>query len=417
MNHLPRPAIVVFVLLGLTACGNPSQPELGSAGEDRPEQTDEGPHGGRLLRDGDFQVEITIFEKGVAPEFRVYAYQEGMPVDPAEIMLTVELSRLGGRVERFSFEPRHDYLLGSGAVREPHSFDVTVGAEYRGQRHDWSYAAYEGRTRIAPEVATTAGVVTAVAGPRVLRQRLSLYGTIQPDQERVRHVTARFPGVIRAVNVRTGDRVPTGATLATVESNESLQVYAVKAPIRGVITQRSANPGEVAGDAALFVLADFSSVWAEFNVFPRDRAQLAPGQNVVVVATDGKTRGEGSVRYVSPAGGTGGSAPAQTLSIRVALDNHDDRWTPGLFVTGAVTVAESAVPLAVPLPALQTFRDWRVVFVNFGDIYEARPLELGRDDSDYVEVLSGLAAGERYVVANSYLIKADIEKSGASHDH
>jgi cobalt-zinc-cadmium efflux system membrane fusion protein len=67
--------------------------------------------------------------------------------------------------------------------------------------------------------------------------------------------------------------------------------------------------------------------------------------------------------------------------------------------------------------ALQTFRDWEVAFVNVGDVYEFRPLELGRSDAERVEVLGGLQAGDRYVSTNSYLIKADIEKSGASHDH
>jgi membrane fusion protein, heavy metal efflux system len=51
------------------------------------------------------------------------------------------------------------------------------------------------------------------------------------------------------------------------------------------------------------------------------------------------------------------------------------------------------------------------------DTYEIRPLELGRSDGNLTEVLGGLQAGDRYVVENSYLIKADIEKSGASHDH
>ena len=58
-----------------------------------------------------------------------------------------------------------------------------------------------------------------------------------------------------------------------------------------------------------------------------------------------------------------------------------------------------------------------MVFVNVGDAYEARPLELGRRDGQWVEVVSGLSPGERYVTRNSYVIKADIGKAGASHDH
>jgi membrane fusion protein, heavy metal efflux system len=73
--------------------------------------------------------------------------------------------------------------------------------------------------------------------------------------------------------------------------------------------------------------------------------------------------------------------------------------------------------LAVDNRALQDFRDWQVVFIKIGDTYEIRPLELGRTDGSFTEVLGGLNPDDTYVVGNSYLIKADLEKSGASHDH
>ena len=58
-----------------------------------------------------------------------------------------------------------------------------------------------------------------------------------------------------------------------------------------------------------------------------------------------------------------------------------------------------------------------LVFIRIGDTYEVRPVELGRRDGTQVEVLSGLNPGDLVVVEQSYLVKADIEKSGASHDH
>jgi cobalt-zinc-cadmium efflux system membrane fusion protein len=73
--------------------------------------------------------------------------------------------------------------------------------------------------------------------------------------------------------------------------------------------------------------------------------------------------------------------------------------------------------LAVKNAGLQAFRDFTVVFAQVGDTYEVRMLELGRTDGTFSEVLGGLDAGERYVAANSFLIKADAMKSGASHDH
>ena len=80
-------------------------------------------------------------------------------------------------------------------------------------------------------------------------------------------------------------------------------------------------------------------------------------------------------------------------------------------------VARYEVPLAVKRQALQGFRDFTVVYAKVGDQYEVRMLELGREAGDWIEVLGGLKLGTEYVTENSYIIKADIEKSGASHDH
>ena len=82
-----------------------------------------------------------------------------------------------------------------------------------------------------------------------------------------------------------------------------------------------------------------------------------------------------------------------------------------------MSLSETPVPIAVPTSALQRFRELDVVFAKVGDVYEVRMVTLGRRDAENVEVLGGLAPGTEYVVDNSYLVKADIEKAGASHDH
>lgn len=80
-------------------------------------------------------------------------------------------------------------------------------------------------------------------------------------------------------------------------------------------------------------------------------------------------------------------------------------------------IGTADVPVAIRADSVQRLRDGSVAFENVGDIYEARPVELGRSDGEWVEVTAGLASGARYVAQNSFLVKADIEKSGASHDH
>jgi membrane fusion protein, heavy metal efflux system len=416
MRITMKTLLLAFSLLLLAACGGGAHTESKHSSEHGAALAVEpvkGPHRGRLLTDGDFSVEVAIFETGVPPEFHVYVTDAGQPVSLATVTLTIDLKRLGGDLSRFTFAPENDYLKSNISVHEPHSFDVKVTAQYAGKQHIWAYNSYEGRTTIAADMAAAAEIKTAVAGPGVLRETLALYGTIQPNAERMRSVVARFPGPIRTVAKQIGDTVKAGDTLATIESNESLQVYTVTAPIAGVIAQRHANPGEAAGNEPLFVIADFSSVWADLTLFARDRARLQVGQRVTIAVAEGEPHSEGTVAFVVPAGTAGN----QSLIARVQLNNKQSQWTPGLFVTGAVTVSETQAPLVVLNSALQTFRDFTVVFAKVGDTYEVRMLELGASDGELTEVLGGLEPGTVYVTDNSYLIKADIEKSGASHDH
>jgi cobalt-zinc-cadmium efflux system membrane fusion protein len=107
----------------------------------------------------------------------------------------------------------------------------------------------------------------------------------------------------------------------------------------------------------------------------------------------------------------------QAVTARVVMDNSSGGLLPGMYVSAEIEVAEYEVPLAVKRTGLQAFRDFTVVYAQIDDVYEVRMLELGRRDAEWVEVLGGLEPGTQYVAVNSYLVKADIEKSGASHDH
>jgi cobalt-zinc-cadmium efflux system membrane fusion protein len=404
--------MTIALLVTLSACSS-EEAHQSADGHAATTEFVRGPHGGRLLTNGEFSLEVVIFEDGVPPQFRLYARQGERPLPPTDVQASITLTRFGGQVDVHRFEPGEDHLHSAMEVHEPHSFDVQVQARHAGRDYQWRYESYEGRTRIATVAATDAGVGTVIAGGGILREQLHLYGVIAAHPERLRRVTARFPGLVRNVRVQAGDRVRAGDPLANVESNESLQVYAVSAPITGVITSRMANPGETAGDQPLFEIADYSVMRAELTVFPRDFARLRPGQPVRVRATDGDLAATARIDSLATQRGM----TEQSLLARVSLPNADGRWTPGLFITASVAVAETPVSLAVPRAALQTFRDWDVVYLNDGDVYQAQPVRLGRSDDDTVEILDGIRPGQRIVIANSYLIKADIEKAGASHDH
>lgn len=373
-----------------------------------------GPHRGRMLRDGDLAIEMTIFEDGVPPEFRVYAYQNDKPIAPSDVNLSVELTRLGPKVDSFTFTPREDYLVGSGVVKEPHSFAVKVTATRAGKTSSWSYESFEGRTTIEAAQAEAAGVAVEPAGPAAIDEFVVLTGRVELQPEGRAEVRAWYPGRIITMTRSIGERVTKGETLATVTSSESLQTYAIPAPISGVVMERSATVGDVAGQNPLYVIADPRKLHAEFFIYPRDAERLRAGQSVTVKNVGGDHTYQGKVEVILPTA----DMLTQTVIAHVELPNPDGvTWRPGQAVEGQVVVSSEQVPLAVRTRALQRFRDFTVVYARVDETYEVRMLELGRQTSDWTEVLGGIAPGEVYVSDNAFLIRADVEKSGASHDH
>lgn len=270
----------------------------------------------------------------------------------------------------------------------------------------------EGVIQLTDAQIRTSGITLPQAGPAKIRQTLPLYGSVAANAERVREVTARYPGVVRSVSKRIGDAVREGETLATVESNESLRIYSVTAPLSGVVTQRKANPGEYSGEAALFTVADLSTVWVELSIFPRDVAKVRVGQTVRVKSPDSGLSADGKVVYVAPFG----QAANQTLTARVLLDNAERRWAPGLYVTAEVTLSESQAPLAIRNESVQTLDGRSVVFMKSEKGFKPITVTLGRTDSEFSEVLSGLSAGQTYVAANSFILKAELGKGEAGHE-
>ena len=414
---MTRNILLSLVVAGVTLNGWPiieshAVEESRTADASASVEIPKGSHGGKLFEQGGFAIELALYETGVPPEFHVYAYQQGKPLAPDAVELDVELTRVDGQVDRFRFKPLKDFLRGQGVVAEPHSFDVVINARHAGQAYQWSFSSYEGRTEIPAALAQEAGIETGIAGPVTIMETVRLTGRVQADPARLAQVRARFPGVVQGIDARLGERVHKGAVLARIQSNESLQTYTLQAPIEGVILRREVQPGMATGDEPLFVIADLSQVWVELDVFARHVGQVKSGQSVTIETLDG-TRFMGRIDWVAPLT----LHASQSVQARMILDNAAGQLRPGQFVRARVTVAEHPVELAVRQSAIQRFRDFQVVFARFGETYEVRMLELGRQNSEWVEVLGGLKPSSEYVTGNSYLIKSDIEKSGASHDH
>ena len=409
-------ATLAALLSGCGAATGPvdSHDDHGSQGGEHAEaEVEKGPNGGRLLRDGPVSLELAVYETGVPPEFRVWLRRDGQPVAPEAAELEVILTRLDGQIDRIAFQPAGDMLRGQQVVTEPHSFDVEVRLQLAEAEHRWAFESHEGRVSIAADVAEELGVVTAAAGPAEIIRTRALTGRVHADPARVARVRPRYAGLVQSVRVEPWALVQKGEVLATVQSNDSLQTVTLKAPIGGWVVTRNAQVGEVTGDEPMFVIVDLSQVWVEFDVFDHDLDDVAVGQPIAIRGLHGEVLATGAIDRLSPLAIHG----AQSVRARVVVPNADGALRPGQYVHGDVEIARRQVPLAVERAALQTFRDFTVVFEQVGETYEVRMLELGEGDALRIEVLGGLKPGARYVVDNSYLIKADIDKSGASHDH
>lgn len=287
------------------------------------------------------------------------------------------------------------------------------GGHGHGDEKEGDHAHDEGVKLTDAQVAA-AGIELLQAGPRELHDTLRLNGIIQPNQETLVKVTPRFPGVIRSMRKRLGDRVKKDEVLATVESNQSLTSYELKAPIDGTVIDRDGTLGEFASEAKpLFTIADLSTMWIDFAVFRRDFSRVRTGDAVTVDVGDGGPPVEARIDYLSPLGAT----DTQTSIARAIVRNGDNRLRPGLFVDGKVVLSAKPVDVAIRTGALQMLEGKTVVFVRESDTFASREVELGARDADWVEVVFGLLAGDTYAAKNSFVIKAEIGKAGAAHEH
>ncbi|VAW50845.1 Probable Co/Zn/Cd efflux system membrane fusion protein [hydrothermal vent metagenome] len=267
----------------------------------------------------------------------------------------------------------------------------------------------EQATRIDDTLASQVKIETVSISSQVLQQRIVTYGNLSTGPEQLSHVRARYTGMIKSVKLTIGDYAKRGDLLAKVESNESLKTYQILAPISGTIIQRHANTGEVTQDQVLFSIANFDTLWAEFRIYPSQQSLVKTGQPAHIVVNEWAL--DGTIQHIIPAL----DKPYQLA--RVIFDNRGKGLSPGLLVEGHIVIDEFTAKLAVEKNAVQILDEKKGVFVKQADKYTFTPLQLGRSDERYVEVISGISSGQIYVSKNSYLIKADIEKSAASHDH
>ena len=292
------------------------------------------------------------------------------------------------------------------------AFPVYANEEHE-HEHEHEENHEQDSTTITESAAKDAGIETAKAGPASIHEGLILNGRITLNQNSTVLVKARFPGIVRSVKKGLGESVKAGDVLATVESNDSLQVYNVTAPSEGIIIERHTSVGDVADDEHMFIIADLRDVWAEFHVFPRDLDKVKRDQKILIKSVDGNFQTEATLTSLLPVA----EIASQTIVARATISNPDEYWRSGMTVQGEVILSEREVPVAVATEAIQRMEGAHVVFVKEGERYTARRVEPGVTDEAHTEIRSGLTVDDQYVAKRSFTVKADIGKAGAEHSH
>ena len=278
--------------------------------------------------------------------------------------------------------------------------------------HDEHEEEHADSTEISSYYIQVSGIKSEAAGSQNLAQIDTLFGVISPVQDQVFSLHATFPSMVEKVFVQVGDQVKKGQILARLSNIQTLQSYTLKSPSNGEVTSRSVNTGNRIDAEEMLQVSDLSKVWVNLSAFPENIERLKKGQRAKIYDLHDHENAIGEISYIAPQMSGGHIARARAI-----IDNQQGHWRPGMHIKADVEVSTRTIPIAVKVDALQTMEDKTVVFKRHGNKFETTPVEVGEKDGQWAEILSGLSAGDNYVSENSFLIKADILKSGASHDH
>jgi cobalt-zinc-cadmium efflux system membrane fusion protein len=197
-----------------------------------------------------------------------------------------------------------------------------------------------------------------------------------------------------------------------------LREYPIRSPISGRVIDRKVDIGTAVGGQGqpddLYAIADVSKLWIELAVPTAELVSVREGQTVEIVKDFAGRFGQaGKIVFVSP------MLDQATRSARVIaeIDNDHGMWRPGTFVTTSIVVGEEPLALGLPRNAVQTIDGEPVVFVQRQDGFERRDVSIGRQDAETVEVLTGIIPGEQIAVENTFLLKSELSKGEAGHDH
>lgn len=199
-------------------------------------------------------------------------------------------------------------------------------------------------------------------------------------------------------------------------SGGTTRLMTLRSPVAGEVTSVTVTPGEyVPPERELFQVADPRTVWAELMIPARDIQRVQVGQTMTLSVQGSDHPHTGRIRFLSPA-----VDPATGAAKAIAtIDNRDGDLRVGQNVSARVATPgdDGARVPVVPRSAIQEIEGRSVVFVRTGRGFVVRPVTIGMGSDGAVPVLSGLRVGESVATVNAFVLKAELGKAEAEHDH
>lgn len=310
-------------------------------------------------------------------------------------------------------EDEHGHEHGKGGHEEAEG-EHGHGAEKGGDAHGHGHEEAEPNLALSDESLQRFGIALKEVGPVKIVEGIQVSGRIVPVDAKLAHVSPRFSGVVKEVSAKVGDLVKPGTPLALIQNNQNLQTFVLSPAIPGIVIKRHATLGEsVTEESVLFIVADLTEVWVELAVYKQDVDKVRVGQKARVSVASHLEPQDGEVIFFSPVT----EERTQSRVARISLRNPDPHFSPGAFVSGIVVTSEVPVPIAVQSDAIQQIEGKETVFVQHDGKFEPHPVVTGRTDGTFTEILKGLEAGEKYASGKTFLLKAELGKSEAEHEH
>lgn len=260
---------------------------------------------------------------------------------------------------------------------------------------------------------TQASSENALANAGLLRAEKLYADQIIPQKDylRARTDAEKAKAVLRAATER---RQALGIGDQDAAKHGEPSVFPVTAPFAGTIVDKKAVMGELAQpDKALFAVADLSNVWIETNLFEKDMGKVKVGvPATVTTAAYPDQVFKGKVTYISSVM----DKETRTIKARVEVPNPDGKLKIDMFANAAIDTATSNKAFILPAEAVVLIQGQPTAFIQDGEGFSARAVELGEKLRGQIVLKAGIRQGEKVVIQGTYALKAKMLKSQIAAD-